>query len=50
MRTAGTYGHVAYVVAVSGNNVIVDDANYNNDVVVRYSHAIPASYYGERQI
>jgi hypothetical protein len=38
-------GHVAYVVAVSGANVIVDDANWLNDLTVRYSHAIPQSHF-----
>jgi len=41
----GTWGHVAYVVGVSGPNVIVDDSNYWGDVTVHYSHPIPASHF-----
>ena len=41
----GSWGHVAYVVGVSGPNVIVDDSNYWGDVTVHYSHPIPASHF-----
>ncbi|HXC78058.1 MAG TPA: CHAP domain-containing protein, partial [Candidatus Acidoferrum sp.] len=43
VQTTGQWGHVAYVVGISGSNVIVDDANYRNDLTIRYAHAIPAS-------
>lgn len=39
----GEFGHVAYVVRVSGSNVIVDDSNYWGDEVVHYEHPVPAS-------
>jgi hypothetical protein len=45
VRTAGLYGHVAIVVAVNGSSVLVDDANYYNDVTVRYRHTVPAGYF-----
>ena len=47
VRTAGTgVGHVAYVVGVtSSGQPIVDDANYENDLVVRYDHTVPAGYF-----
>ena len=43
VQTSGQFGHVAYVVGVSGSNVIVDDSNYDNDVTIRENHAIPES-------
>jgi hypothetical protein len=45
VRTQGIYGHVAYVVGLSGGNPIVDDSNYYNDATVRYAHAVPAGYF-----
>jgi surface antigen len=41
--TGGAWGHVAYVVGVSGPYVIVDDSNYWNNLTIHYSHPIPAS-------
>jgi hypothetical protein len=43
VQTSGQFGHVAYVVGVSGSDVIVDDSNYDNDVTIREGHAIPES-------
>ena len=46
VRTAGKYGHVAYVVGVTASGApIVDDSNYYNDVTVRYAHGVPAGYF-----
>ena len=46
VRTAGTWGHVAYVVGVTSNGTpVVDDANYMNDLTVRYSHSVPSGYF-----
>lgn len=44
--TSGSVGHVAYVVGVTpGGQPVVDDANYNNDHVIRYAHGVPAGYF-----
>ncbi|HEX8753211.1 MAG TPA: CHAP domain-containing protein [Solirubrobacterales bacterium] len=43
VQTGGPYGHVMYVTAVleGGNTVVVDDANYRNDTIVRYGRHVP---------
>ena len=41
VRTAGQWGHVAYVVGISSSGQpLVDDSNYENDLIVHYSHAV----------